>query len=172
VADEPKETNVVQIEYAELQFGEKIYQVAAAGLIRSESWRARVQIEVDALVGLLKEQGGIFENVDPGNLKETISNLSAIEMMPVIGAAFAQLNISMSSLGEIICLYSADLERDRGYILEHTTTRQAIAAVIEMVKFEFPFGMVFSRNGKIPGQPEATTLPNSLTRPGKSRRRN
>ena len=171
MADEPKETKVVPIEYAELGFGEKVYQVPAAGLIRSETWRARLQQEINALVGLLKEQGGIFENIDPGNLKETLSGLSAIELVPVVAAAFAQLNVSMSSLGEIICLYSPDLERDRDYILEHTTTRQAIAAVMEMVKFEFPFGMVFGQNGKTPGPPAATMSPNSLTQPGKSRRK-
>lgn len=168
---ELKESKVVTIEYAEIGLGEKTYRVPAAGLTRSEQWRSRLQLEINAILGLLKERGGIFKDVDPANLKETISGLSAIELVPVIGSLFAQLNISMSSLGEIVCLYNQELDADREYILEHATTKQAVAAVMEMVKFEFPFGLIFGQNGKTPGPPAATTPMNSASQPGKSPRK-
>lgn len=150
----------IEIEYAELMFGEKLYKIPAAGLSRSEQWRARLQVEVNGLLAILKEQGGIFETVDLGNLKE-IANLGLVELLPVIGAVFARLNLSMSSLIELITAYHPDLERDREHILENGTMKQAVAAVMEFAKLEYPFGLLTAKPKASPnGQAAATTLPN------------
>lgn len=150
----------IEIEYAELMFGEKLYKVPAAGLSRSEVWRARLQVEINGLLAILKEQGGVFEQVDLGNLKE-IASLGLVELLPVIGAVFARINLSMSSLIELIAAYHPDLEKDRDYIQEHGTMKQAIAGVLEMVKLEYPFGLLTNRPKASPnGLPAATTSPN------------
>lgn len=160
----------IEIEHIELKLGERDYRVPAAGLTRSELWRGRLQTEINALLAVLREQGGAFETIDLGNLRE-VSNLNLVELIPVIGSLFARLNVSLSALGEMIAAYHPDLEADRDYILENTTTRQAVGAVMEMIKLEYPFGMVFSQNGKPAGPPAAMTSPNSPIRPGGSRRK-
>lgn len=160
----------IEIEYIELKLGQRDYRIPAASLKNSELWRGRLQTEINALLAVLKEQGGAFEAIDLNNLGEA-ANLNLVELIPVIGSIFARLNISLSTLGELITSYHPDLEADRDYILENTTTRQAVGAVMEMVKLEYPFGMVSRQNGKPAGPPVATTSPNSPIRPGGSRRK-
>lgn len=159
-----KPTKVVAIEVIELQLGEKIYQVSAAGLTRSEKWRGRLQVEINAILNLLKEQGGA---IDLGNLK-SISEMGLTELVPIIGAALARLNISMSALGELICLYSPDLEKDEAVIKEFATTQQAVAALKEMIQLEYPFGMIFNPQSRRNGLAAATTLANWPSPSGES----
>lgn len=170
MADELKESKVIPVEYAELQLGEKLFRVPAAGLRRSELWRARLQVEINAILALLREQGGVFEKVDLGNLKE-VANMGLVELIPVAGAVFAQINVSMASLADLICMYHPDLEQEQDYIEEHATTRQAIFALMEFVKLEYPFGLLTNRPKGQNGQEAATTSPNSHGLPGTSRRK-
>lgn len=157
---------VVNIEYAEIMLGERLYEVSAAGLKRSEKWRNGLQFEINGILGLLKEQGGVFEKIDLSNLKE-IANMGLVELVPVLGEVFARLNLSMTNLGNLIIAYHPALEKDVAYILENATTRQTFAALIEMVKFEYPFGTILSRPSP-PGPPEPTTSPSLPSPNGES----
>jgi hypothetical protein len=114
--------------------------------------------EVNEIIGLIKSQGGIFEGVDLGNIRE-LANVDVIQLVPVIGLVFNRLNISMNRLGELIAMYHIDLNQD--YILENATMKQAIVAVWEMIRLEYPFGLFQSRSSpSLNGQEEPTTSKN------------
>lgn len=150
----------IEIEYVDLVFGEKPYRIPAAGLRRSEQWRGRLQMEINSLLAALKEQGGFFETVDFGNL-QALAGLSLVELLPVLGTLFARLNLSMSGLVELITAYHPDLEKDQDYIQERATMKQAVAAVMEMVKLEYPFGLLRTRPKSPLNGPETATTSRS-----------
>lgn len=144
----------VQIEYAEFILGDKEFKVPALGLAASETWRGRFMDEVNEILGLLKSQGGVFEGVDLGNIRE-LANVDIMQLLPVIGLALNRLNISMNRLGELISMYNIDLDTD--YILKNATMKQAVVALIEMVKLEYPFGLLTRPSPTLNGQVDTTT---------------
>ncbi len=74
-----------------------------------------------------------------------------MKLLSVLEMALARINGAMNTIADLIVSYGS-LEQDKAYILEQATMKQAIYALLEMVKQEYPFGwigQVFNQDGPI-----------------------
>jgi hypothetical protein len=148
---------LIQIERARFMLGEKEYDIPAAGLARSEQWRAKFEQEIQGVLVELKEQAGALAGL--GSLQE-LAGMDVAQLLPVVGALFTRLNVTLNRLAGLITAYHPDLAADEVTILEQATTKQAIVAVVEMAKIEYPFGLVMNLIPARNGREEPTTSQN------------
>jgi len=163
---------LIQIERARFMLGEKEYDIPAAGLTRSEAWRAKFEQEIQVVLGEVKEQAGLLAGL--GSLQE-LAGMDVAQILPVVGALFTRLNVTLNRLAGLITAYHPSLAADEAYISENATTKQAIVAVVEMAKIEYPFGLAMEIFSSQNGQAEPTTSqslpsPNSASTTRKSKR--
>lgn len=157
---------MITLEYLDLALGEREYHVPAASLHRAEQWRQQLQAQVNDWLALIKDSG---LDIDTGNLSN-LAEMDVMKLLPILGRAMGQLNISLSAIGELIINYADNLEQDREYILAHTTTKQALYALLEMVKQEYPFGWIGEKLD-LNGQEPVAISKNSPSPSGASRRK-
>jgi len=142
---------MIEIAKAEFMLGEKPYNVRALGLADSEVWRQKFQDEAVKLLSLLKQQEDVFDGLN--DFKDLLKQ-DLFSLLPVLAEAFIRVNGSMNVLVELVTGYGEALAKDAEYIRKEATMGQALAALMEMVKLEYPFGVIFQKK---PGQPAVTT---------------
>lgn len=142
---------MIEIAKAEFMLGERVYSVRALGLADSEVWRQKFQDETVKLLSLLKQQEDIFDGLN--DFKDLLKQ-DLFSLLPVLAEAFIRVNGSMNVLVELVTGYGEALAKDAEYIRKEATMGQALAALTEMVKLEYPFGVIFQKK---PGQPGPTT---------------
>jgi hypothetical protein len=131
---------MVAIDYLEFVLGEKQYKVPALGLAVSEKWRKQFEGKVQGVLDTLKEAGISLGDMGIDDLS-TIGDMDVTRLMPVVSVIVREVNGVMDAVGELIVSYGK-LEADRDSILETATMKQAIYALVEMVKAEYPFGQI------------------------------
>lgn len=142
---------MIEIAKAEFMLGEKPYTVRALGLADSEVWRQKFQDEAVKLLSLLKQQEDVFDGLN--DFKDLLKQ-DLFSLLPVLAEAFVRVNGSMNVLVELVTGYGEALAKDAEYIRKEATMGQALAALMEMVKLEYPFGVIFQKK---PGPAAVTT---------------
>lgn len=145
----------LDLDSVEVALGSKTYRLHALGLSASEQWRNRFEVEIRAVLEIVQAQSGA---IDLSNLAG--ADLSAL--LPALMQVFSRVNGAMTAAAELVISYSRETEAERETILAEATNRQAIAALLEVVKLEYPFQGILGQKKMTPnGRLAGTTWPNS-----------
>lgn len=145
----------IDLDSIEVALGRKTYRLHALGLSASEQWRTRFEVEVRAVLEMVQAQAGAID----------LSNLAGADLgtlLPALAQVFSRVNGAMTAAAELVISYNRETEADRETILAEATNRQALAALVEVLKLEYPFQGLLAQKKVTPnGRLAGTTLKNS-----------
>lgn len=120
---------MAELEKVTVRLGERDFEVAAAGFARARVWKQRLINEVQPIFATLADAPGIqFET--PADLLKLLP-LAETLIVGGVGTIF-----------ELLIDYAPTLAAERGYIEEHASDKQIVAAFQEVVGLADPFGVV------------------------------
>ncbi len=143
----------IDLDSVEVALGRKTYRLHALGLAASERWRARFEVEVRAVLEMVQQQAGAID----------LSNLAGVDLsalLPALYHVFSRVNGAMTAAAELVISYHAETEAERETIFAEATNRQALAALVEVLKLEYPFQGLL-RPAQLNGRLAGMTLKNS-----------